>query len=376
MTQLEDRPYQERIHEKCTDYLIEHAVRKRDGVTRKEAPATIMIESPTGSGKTVMGLKICEALALGNIDLREPCRVVWMAHRRELLRQANESREDFFNIPEFHTLSMFDRTPERFRGYEVVVVDEAQHDASTSAQTIHSAIKPKIIIGLTATPYRADRAKLCFEKVVKDAGIHQLIREGWLSPFNQFMMEKEWTPENVAEVYLREPERWGKSVTYFLTIEEAKRHNEILRAHGVASELIVGNSPREEILDAFDSGELIHLSNVAVLTEGFDCPSLQTAFVRPSSKAPTVQMSGRVFRLHHTTPSVNIVQNVQSKYPFVRHATPIAQYLEQNGEWREVTIQDLTDFLKEAVDMILKSKIEMPDFLFKEKQHFTDLWAD
>ena len=83
-----------------------------------------------------------------------------------------------------------------------------------------------------------------------------------------------------------------------------------------------------------------------------------------------------MFRLHPSTPFVNIVQNVDSKYPFVRHATPITQYLQEGDSWREVLVQDLTDYLKEAVDIILKSKVELPDFLFKEKHHFTDLWAD
>ena len=93
-------------------------------------------------------------------------------------------------------------------------------------------VKPEIIIGLSATPYRVDKAKLCFEKVIKDAGIHQLIRENYLAPFKQWVISGDWTPENVSRAYLQDPVKWGSSVSYWLKVEEAVEMASIINAAG------------------------------------------------------------------------------------------------------------------------------------------------
>lgn len=246
------------------------------------------------------------------------------------------------------------------------LVHNCQHDASQSCAILHQVIKPEIIIGLTATPYRTDRAQLCFQKVIRDAGIRQLIREGYLAQFNQWVMDKEWTPENVANIYLQDPEKWGKSVIYFLTIDEASKCDEILRKNGVSSALITGKSPRSDILDKFKTDEIKVLSNVAVLTEGFDEPSLQSVFVRPGSKGPTVQMAGRVFRKYPGIPVVNVVQNNKTKYPFTKHARAANQYLQQDNNWVSIDARNLKNVFRNQLSRIAKAKVTMPTYLQKK----------
>ena len=56
---------------------------------------------------------------------------------------------------------MFDRDPPT--GLDLLVVDEAQHDAAQSMAVLHQRIRPRFILGLSATPFRADRVKLCFD---------------------------------------------------------------------------------------------------------------------------------------------------------------------------------------------------------------------
>lgn len=248
-----------------------------------------------------------------------------------------------------------------------VLVHNCQHDASQSCAILHQIIRPKIIIGLTATPYRTDRAQLCFQKVIRDAGIRQLIREGYLAQFNQWVIDKQWTPENVASTYLNDPNKWGKSVIYFLTINEAAQCDEILRSHGISSALITGQTEREDLLERFSTGEIQVLCNVAVLTEGFDEPTIKTVFVRPGSKGPTVQMAGRALRKHPEIPIVNIVQNNETHYPFTKHARAHLQYMIEMDQWLSVDSRNLDEIFKNQIEKITNIKIVMPEFLKKQQ---------
>lgn len=363
MKTLESRPYQDRIHDKGIEYFKKSS----NGLTK-----SLLIESPTGSGKTIMGIRLCKYFE------EQGLKIGWVAHRRELLHQAEKSNKDFFGLNDIKFISLFNRKPEQFADRDVIVIDECQHDASKSAQILHDSIRPSHIIGLTATPYRTDRAQLCFQKVIKDAGIHQLIREGFLAEFNQWITNNEWTPENVCKTYMERPEEWGKSVIYFLTRDDARECAKMLNAEGIPTGCITGDSPRESLLHAFETGELSVLTNVAVLTEGFDCPNLKTVFVRPSSRGPTVQMAGRVFRKHPDISSVNVVQSSNTKFPFTRHARPRERYVETNNGWRCISSKNLEKIFREQILKISQVKVELPKFLSEQmggKNVFGDIFG-
>tara|TARA_R100001244_G_scaffold25113_4_gene25635 strand:- start:88966 stop:89970 length:1005 start_codon:yes stop_codon:yes gene_type:complete len=319
-----------------------------------------MIESPTGSGKTIMGLKLVQHLAEQGMNIG------WVAHRRELLKQAMGANRDFFGIEGVEYISLFTRQPQQYAHCDVIVVDECQHDASKTATMLHDVIRPKIIIGLSATPYRTDNAQLCFSRVIRDAGIHQLIREGFLAEFKQWIVEDDWTPEVVANTYLQQPEIWGKSVIYFLTKDDAEACNAILEANGVRSGCVVGDKPRDHLLEGFHGDTLDVLTNVMVLTEGFDYPALQTVFVRPSSRGPTVQMAGRGFRIYPGQDSINIVQSRATKYPFTRHARPLEQWQRLHGKWRNVSPKDLAPLFKSQIARVSDAQVALPTFLTKQ----------
>ncbi|HEY1066869.1 MAG TPA: DEAD/DEAH box helicase family protein, partial [Pirellulales bacterium] len=155
---VEPREYQKRIVEK-TVAMFSGEHKNRAG--ELEPPAqSVMIESPTGSGKTVMGLLAAKCLAE-----RFGLSVGWVAMRRNLLAQAEEeNRRKGFNL-DLSLISMFDKEPPRC---DLLIVDEAQHDGARSMSDLHSAVRPKMVLGLSATPYRSDRIKLCFDKVVAD----------------------------------------------------------------------------------------------------------------------------------------------------------------------------------------------------------------
>ena len=196
-----------------------------------------------------------------------------------------------------------------------------------------------------------------------------MLVSAYLAPFKQWILDQEWTPENVARAYLEDAHEWGKSVIYFLTIADAHTCTELLKQAGIRAALITGSSPRDQILDDFSKGAYDVLVNVAVLTEGFDEPTLKTVFVRPGSKGPTVQMAGRALRLHPTTPHVNIVQNNRTKYPFTRHACAINQFLKRDKKWRSIDPRNLRSVFLKQVQALSKVKTEMPEYLRKENKN-------
>jgi len=137
-------------------------------------------------------------------------------------------------------------------------------------------------------------------------------------------------------MYARERARWGKSLVFFRTRLEAEKCLRELERLGVRAELVTGTSDRERQIAEFEQARVDVLLSMNVLTEGFDCPSLRTVFCRPASRAPTVQMCGRVFRLHDSAPLKQIVQARDAAMPFTRIVRPEEQHLLIEGEWRSL----------------------------------------
>lgn len=334
---IENRPYQTRIVQKALDLF-------RGGVN------SVLVISPTGSGKTVMGLG-----AMRQLQKETGMRIGWSAMRRELLHQARRENEVLgFNIPGFVTISMFDRNPPKV---DALVVDEAHHDATETMGNLHSMVQPTYVLGLTATPIRPDKAALCFEKTIDDCGIQQLISDGYLSQYQHFTID-EYTPESVVRVYTMDPSRWGKSVVFFHKTSDCQRTLELFKKHEVAAELVTHDSDRDAQLHRFSTGETTVLINMIILGEGFNSPDLKTVFVRPSVKKPTIQMAGRVLRLHPDAPFKQIVQCKHTNAPFTKVAKPAEQFVLVGQQWLSlVENRQLDSQVQDALKQVLAAPV-------------------
>jgi superfamily II DNA or RNA helicase len=347
-SKVSPRPYQQRIVSKTLDYFCNQGLR------------SLLIESPTGSGKTVMALLAARLMQ----DLQN-VRVGWVAMRRHLLTQAAvENRARDINAS-LTLISMFDRDPPT--GLDMLIVDEAQHDAASSMAFLHQRIQPKYILGLSATPFRHDRVKLCFDKVIRDAGIHPLIQDGYLSQYHHYTIP-EFLPRTVAEFYLRDRPRWGKSIMYFHTLRQCHESAEALKAGGVRADVVTGSSDRDAQIDAFRRGDLDVLVNCVVLVEGFDCPELKTVFVRPSCKGATIQMCGRVLRQHPELPFKQIVQCRKSPWPFLKTAAAALTHTWVEGEWRTLEVNPRLNAIQhQTLCALAKIQVELPQYVLKRQ---------
>lgn len=356
------RPYQQRIINNTVDLFT------------NENLGRIMIESPTGSGKTFMGLNIGQEMSNQIPNLK----IIWIAMRRFLLSQVRDEIAKFGINAEIIPMSMFDfeqaKQIRQGHGEEplMIVLDEAHHDAAGSMTDLYQILEPDYILGLSATPYRVDKAALCFEKQIRDAGIHRLIQDGYLSKFNAYSIE-DWNPETIIKHFMANPAKWGKSVFYFLTIKEAEEMHRLLIANGIPTHLVLGSDnekTRVDQLKDFRQGTVQCLVNCMVLTEGFDCPELETVWVRPSSKGPTMQMAGRVFRIH---PGITkrVVQSKDTKWPISRTASPERQFIwcEKTNKWLDAKPnKKLMEISIEAIKSTIDNYKPLPEFITKNKK--------
>jgi superfamily II DNA or RNA helicase len=334
---IQERDYQTVACEKTLDHLLGGGI-------------SALIESPTGSGKTIMALVVAAHLqrTLG-------ISVGWCAMRRNLLVQVcRENKTRGFGLT-LSPISMFDKNPPKV---DLLIVDEAHHDATHSMATLHAKIAPKYVLGLTATPYRADRVGLCFQKVIKEAGIFSLVRDGYLARFDHYTLPR-YSPEAVASAYLADPGRWGKSVMFFHTEEQCLEAVGRLRAGGVRAELVMASSDKLRQIDDFEEGKVDVLVNMLILTEGFDCPALETVFVRPSNRASSIQMAGRVLRQYEGLQK-KIVQCQKTKHPFTRYAPVHGQYLFDGEGWIALHPDDRINAVRDKMmGLIAKAPVDV-----------------
>ena len=134
----ERRNYQVEAIAECLAALAD---RKRDSV---------LIESPVGSGKTYMALEVIHQFQAA---LGRPIKVGWVAPRRLLLQQTMEANRELHQ-DNIRPVSLFERVPPEV---DLVVLDEAHHEATQSCVILYEKMRAKWTLGLSATPLRTDR---------------------------------------------------------------------------------------------------------------------------------------------------------------------------------------------------------------------------
>lgn len=332
MGTYEQRAYQEEAIASCAAAFGE---RGRESV---------LLESPVGSGKTYIAL---ETIHRFQEKLGRRLTVNWVAPRRRLLQQMMEANRDLYQ-DDIRAVSLFDRNPP---GADFVVLDEAHHEATQSCVLLYEKMRHSWTMGLSATPLRTDRMKLSFQETVRTCSIARLIREGYLSPFNSFLIP-EYTVDTVADHYLADPARWGKSLVFFSTIAECVAFRERLRLGGVACEVVTGESDKDAQMEVFARGAVPVIANVAMLTEGFDQPDVQSVFARDASRLPSIQMCGRGLRKAPGKEACNIVQSANSLYLFERVAPPKNAFRWQQERW--LALKDGTAEIEETLKETLR----------------------
>jgi DNA repair protein RadD len=285
----------------------------------------VVLVMPTGAGKTATG---CEAVRRAVARGR---RVLWLAHRTELLSQASE-RLDAEGIP--HGMIQAGRPADpsapvqvasvdtlRTRGQappaDLVIPDEAHHTPADSQQALLANYEHAHFLGLTATPQRGDGRGLgaVFNALVTGPSIRELTDLGHLVPLDIIGPDKEAASRTIAhdpvraylETKIQMPDgriteaRGRRAVVYAATVRQAQDFAAAFNRAGIPAESVEGNTAadkRRYVLSEVSRGGLLVVVNCQVLTEGWDAPALEVCILarRVGTAGLYLQMVGRVLR--------------------------------------------------------------------------------
>lgn len=294
---------------------------------------------PTGCGKTIVFAKVTEDC------VRDGDRVLILAHRGELLSQASDKIEKVTglktatekaeesclgswyrvtvgsvqSIMRENRLSKF--SPDYFK---TIIIDEAHHALTDGYLRVLEHFSSAKVLGVTATPDRGDMRNLgqVFESLAYEYTLPRAIKEGYLSPIKALTIPLKLDLSGVTtqagdfkasevgtalDPYLHQiademikncSDR--KTVVFLPLVKTSQKFRDILNEKGFCAAEVNGNSPdRTEILEDFDKGKYNVLCNSMLLTEGWDCPSVDCIVILRPTKVRGLycQMVGRGTRL-------------------------------------------------------------------------------
>ena len=290
-----------------------HAVTKKYVAGKKRVVAVM----PTGAGKTVLGSDFVR----GAVEKQK--RVVWIAHRSELLTQAKNTIEHLVGcqvgivapfcepnpdapvqVASLQTLLSRGHAPEA----DLLVIDECHHlsEGAPEWAKVTSAYKDIYWLGLTATPERGDGHGLApmWHDLVAQVGYRELIQTGALVPCEVYTPKGGADSASLAMSPAEAYAQYGdgeQAVVFSASVKEAMDLVGDFGRFGVRAACVHGDLPdelRKDILSRYAKGEIQVLTNVYVLTEGWDCPAASVCILARGcgSCGTFLQMVGRVMR--------------------------------------------------------------------------------
>ena len=294
---------------------------------------------PTGCGKTIVFSDItADRVSKGT-------RVLILAHRGELLDQAAdklykstglkcavEKAEEtclgsWYRVVVGSVQSLQrDKRLSRFASdyFDTIIIDEAHHCLSEGYQRVLGYFSSAKVLGVTATPDRGDRRNLgqVFDSLAYEYTLPKAIKEGYLSPIKAMTIPlkldltgvgtqngdyKVGDLGNALDPYLYQIAdemakvcKDRKTVVFLPLVKTSQKFRDILNEKGFSAAEVNGNSSdRAEVLQAFSDGKYNVLCNSMLLTEGWDCPSVDCIVVLRPTKVRSLysQMVGRGTRL-------------------------------------------------------------------------------
>lgn len=320
------RPYQQQARERI------HA-EWENGHTR-----TLLV-LPTGTGKTIVFASVAAD------QVRAGHRVLILAHRGELLEQAADKLQrstglvsavekadatclnTWFRVV-VGSVQTLQRTArlERFSHdyFGTIIIDEAHHAITDGYRRILDYFGSAKVLGVTATPDRGDMRNLgeVFDSLAFEYKLTDAIKEGYLCRIMAQTIPLKLDISSVTisggdyavgdlgtalDPYLEQIAaemaqrcKGRKTVVFLPLIKTSQKFRDLLNSHGFRAAEVNGQSTdRKEVLADFDAGKYNVLCNSMLLTEGWDCPSVDCVVVLRPTKVRSLysQMVGRGTRL-------------------------------------------------------------------------------
>ncbi|MFD2212377.1 DEAD/DEAH box helicase family protein [Metabacillus endolithicus] len=307
--------------------------------TYDEGYKSALVVMATGLGKTY----------LAGFFAKRFKRVLFIAHREEILTQAQKSfstiiKESTFGIyngnkkeanvdhvfASIFTLSMKQHL-EVFKpdDFDLIVIDEFHHAAAASYQRVLDYFQPSFLLGITATPDRNDNKdvySICAGNVAYRIDFLEAIQRDWLAPFQYYGVYDEtdysnitwlgnrYDEEELLQAQLKDEmaqnilDAWvkhkkSKTLVFCSSIKQATFLSQFFNQNNYNTISLHSKQKdirRDEAIKQLEQGELDAIFTVDLFNEGVDIPAVDTLlFVRPTESLTVfTQQVGRGLRLH------------------------------------------------------------------------------
>ena len=308
-----------------------------------------LVVAATGTGKTIIAALDYQRL---RTQLGGDASLLFVAHRGEILRQSQQVFQNATRLPAFGELYVGGERPDQWRHvfasvqslknvdlnelppdhFDVVIIDEFHHAAASTYERILEHFKPKVLLGLTATPERTDGKDILRwfgGRMAAEIRLWEALDKSLLAPFHYFgindgtdlsavkwrssgydkgELEKLYTADDARVVrVLQQVQRYVtdplemKALGFCVSIEHARFMARRFTERGIPSASVDSSTPKDERDRAFTrllTGQINCLFSVDVINEGVDLPAVDTILMLRPTESATVflQQLGRGLR--------------------------------------------------------------------------------
>ena len=348
--------------EQLRDYQLENKLKIYEHL---EVHQSVMLQMPTGTGKTRLFASIVKDIHNLSIKEKKAYKVLILAHRNELIKQISENvgvqygiahgkimsknwEEDYYPTQVASVQTLIRRLDKwGDKKFDFIIIDEAHHALAPTYVKICNEFPEAKILGVTATPYRMSKLSFrsMFDELIVSASISEFIKKGYLSEYeyysikpsskiqklvdniSEFDFDGDYAEKALSNSFDKDKIRANLLDTYFKYADGKKgiiytinkRHNEhvcnLFIDAGIIAKAIDSDTNHEErnrIVKDFKNGNIQILCNVNIFSEGFDCPDVEfIQLARPTkSLSMYLQQVGRGFRIHEDKEKVIFLDNV------------------------------------------------------------------
>lgn len=337
-----------------------------------------LVVAATGTGKTVIAAFDFKRYREAHPD----CHFLFIAHRQEILRQAMQTFRIVLDDPNFgsvwdgnnepssyqHVFASKDTLRNRLDGlnltedyYDYMVVDEVHHIVAPTYVKLMTYFKPKILLGLTATPERTNEQEditVFFDgHISAEIRLPAALNAGLLAPFHYYgipdnvdLSEVKWSGHGydiseLSRIYTQNDFRTGlilkkmqeyigssrlhkvRALCFCVDKEHAKFMNAKFTLAGLKTDVLTSDNSthhRNLVKKQLQAGIINYLFVVDLFNEGVDIPEVDTIlFLRPTESATVfIQQFGRGLRLHKDKDHLTVLD-------FVGHSRAEFSYKER-----------------------------------------------
>ena len=297
----------------------------------------IMCVAPCGFGKSVIMKHICDSAKLKHNSS------LVVVHRIELVNQLVERG---LNVEMIQTLS---RHLTDANKYNILIIDESHLALAKTYRKVIEHYSNAVILYFTATPQRLDGQAfgIIADDIVISKSAKWLIENNYLAPYDYYapkllvdasklsMSQGDYAQSSIIE-QMDKPKVYGdifnewckfakgkKTIVYASSLSHSQRIADYFAYNGVSSAHIDGNTPkqeRSEIIAKFKRGDILVLTNYALIVEGFDVPDCECCIIARPTQSLVIHIQSTMRCMRYKPNKKAIILDFVGNYE--RHGLP------------------------------------------------------